>query len=151
VTLDGTGLARGRDPLTAEGGMFYGGKNIDVWRSGYDDKRQFKPHWERNNGVRLTLQELRDELLALTHEHGHFSSFRARTWSAMEPSLQRFQAAVQVDQPVLAADHAAVFAEETRAWDYARATLATFGFTDWAEFERYRARSLKTYEDTPHT
>jgi len=92
-----------------------------------------------------------DELVILAHEAGHFDSYRAahhtddyaRAVDAFKGHLATFgQANRSALDPELVA---IVFAEERRAWKFARARLEALGFTHWPSFEEHEARGLGFY------
>ena len=110
--------------------------------------------------------DILNELITLSHEYGHFSSFRTTpTWAAYEDASARMQSVVReidfaaiingqsmdvriellrraLQERLAAAERQLILEEEQRAWTIAQETLSRMGYDDWPRFLARQERGL---------
>jgi hypothetical protein len=143
---------------------------IAIWRPAPDDEET--PSRKRNDGTELTDQELREELMTLAHEYGHFQSWsRSKTtggsarasWKAYFDVAHRRDAlsdritqefpGQDVSTRVRAAnqreltgvDRERIVNEEATAWRYGREILEHLGFAGLAEYDAVAETRVQIY------
>jgi len=111
---------------------------IELWRT----DALPDPQWTPDLKTRPLL-----DACDLAHEHGHFLSDKNRE------RTPEYEAALEVlrlyheqrERMPTPEERALIYAEEERAWAYARKTLVGLGVDEWEAFDARKAEALASY------
>jgi hypothetical protein len=89
-----------------------------------------------------------EDACVLAHEHGHyFSHQNGERTPEYELALAVCYGMRDGGRAPTTAERDIVYAEEHRAWEYARNTLTKLGVDDWVAFRERREEALKGYRE----
>ena len=122
-----------------------GEPEIAIARFGCGNHDRSAPTKERQNGTRLTHNDLLAELYNLAHQFGHY-----RSWRQGERTKEYEEAVVAFSKglPLSEEQQKLILAEEERAWEFARLELGSLGFSEWARFDAAKMCGLDAYQQT---
>ena len=87
---------------------------------------------------------LKDELIIVAHEYGHYLSDENKYRDEFyDSSIKKFHA----KKNLTIEEEKSIFDEEKRAWNYAKKKLKELGFTDFDSFKTREHEALEIYKD----